>query len=99
MSATEDPKTEDLKAVEYYAATVNAWYATRLERDKSLLTLAAAGVGVLVVLMSGIHSVEGLVVFILALAAFAVSLGAVLWIFHRNSSHLQSILSSPTTGA
>jgi hypothetical protein len=32
---------ESQKRVEYYATSVNAWFNTSLEHDKSILTLAA----------------------------------------------------------
>lgn len=38
---------EDQKRVEFYSAGLAAWYATRLEHDKSLLTLSAGGIGLL----------------------------------------------------
>ena len=46
------------KQTAYFAALVEAWLQTRMEKDKSLLMLAAGGVGVLVTLLTttGIHS-------------------------------------------
>jgi hypothetical protein len=38
----------DQKEVEYYAAQVNAWLNTKFEHDKSLLTLSAGGLGLLI---------------------------------------------------
>ena len=85
---------DDGKDTEFYGATVNAWYTTRMERDRSLLTLSAGGIGLLVTLLStvGIHSSEALVLYIVALVAFTTCLGAVLWIFQRNADHLEDVV-------
>ena len=41
-------ETTRLKEVEFYAANVGAWLNTSLEHDKSILTLSAGGIGLLV---------------------------------------------------
>ena len=89
-----DPKIHDAKEVEFYAAAVNAWLSTSLEHDKSLLTLSAGGIGLLVSLMStaGLRSIESLILYIVALAAFLCCLIAILWIFKRNRTHLQNAI-------
>ena len=52
----EENKTiNDGKAVEWYAALVNANFETRFELDRQLLTIASAAIGVLVTFMSGIN--------------------------------------------
>jgi hypothetical protein len=89
-----DPDSKE-KQVAYYAAGVEAWYLNRLERDKSLLTLSAGGIGLLISLVSafGISSTESLILFILALIAFILCLSAVLWIFQRNTKHIEDVFS------
>lgn len=91
---------EQDKDVEFYAAGVNAWFGTRLEHDKSLLTLSAGGIGLLITLLStvGIHSAETVLLYVLALVSFLVCLSAVLWIFRRNATHLQDIIKSNAAG-
>ena len=37
--------TEEMKGVELYASTVNAWYLTKLEKDRTLITLSAGAIG------------------------------------------------------
>jgi hypothetical protein len=87
-------EVEKAKELAFYGASVEAWYNTRLERDKSLLTLSTGGIGLLLTLIAafGIHSAESLVLYVLALMAFVVCLGAVLWIFQRNSEHLVEVI-------
>jgi hypothetical protein len=84
------------KDVEFYAAAVAGWLNTRLEHDKSLLTLSAGGSGLLITLLTtvGVSSAEGLVLHLLAMFSFLVCLGAVLVIFKKNSSHIEEVLKS-----
>lgn len=88
------------KEVEYYAAQVNAWFNTKFEHDKSLLTLSAGGVGLLITLLSttGVRSIESLILYILALFGFILCLGALLWIFRRNAKHLEDVVSGSENG-
>jgi hypothetical protein len=81
------------KEVEYYAAMVTAWFTTRIELDKSLLTLSAGGIGLMISLVTvfGIQSIESLLLFILALAAFICCIVAVLVILKRNSKHIEEV--------
>ena len=85
---------EDQKRVEFYSAGLTAWYTTRLEHDKSLLTLSAGGIGLLMTLMTtvGVSSAESLVLYICALVAFLVCLAAVLVIFIKNADHLEEAI-------
>lgn len=85
---------DEEKEVEFYSAAVNAWFGTRLEHDRSLLTLSAGGVGLLVTLLStvGIHSVESLILYIVALISFLICLSVVLCIFKRNAAYLQAVI-------
>jgi hypothetical protein len=77
--ADQDPVPHDPNQAEWYAANLAAWFATRLEHDKSLLTLSAGGIGLLITLVStvGIHSAESLILYILAFIAFVLCLAAV----------------------
>ena len=70
-------EVDDQKRVEFYSAGLTAWYNTRLEHDKSLLTLSAGGIGLLMTLMTtvGVSSAESLVLYICALVAFSVLIG------------------------
>lgn len=85
---------EQEKDVQFYSAAVNAWFGTQLEHDRSLLTLSAGGIGLLVTLLStiGVKSPETVVLYVAALMSFLTCLGAVLWIFKRNAKHLEDIV-------
>lgn len=88
------PSVDDLKSVEYYAGLVNAWVNTKFEHDKSLLTLSAGGIGLLITLLptNSVNSIESLILYVLALFSFIVCLGALLWIFKRNAKHLKNVI-------
>ena len=90
---------ENQKRVEYYAASVNAWFNTSLEHDKNLLTLSAGGIGLLLTLLTtvGLSSAETLVLYIGAIVSFVVALVAILVVFRRNRNHIEDILSGKST--
>ncbi len=85
---------QEQKEIEFYAASLNAWLNTKLERDKSLLALSSGALGLLITLIStiGVTSIESLVLHILALMCFVLSLSSVLWVLGRNATHLQRIV-------
>lgn len=90
-----DPsEIHDQKSVEYYAASVNAWFNSCLEHDKSLFTLSAAGIGLLVTLLTtvGLHSAEALVLYICAINSFLISLVALLIVFKKNRDYIEEII-------
>lgn len=90
---------ESQKRVEYYAASINAWFNTSLEHDKNLLTLSAGGIGLLLTLLTtvGLSSAEALVLYICAITSFVVALVAILVVFRRNRTHIEDILSGKST--
>lgn len=90
---------EDQKTVEYYSAAVTAWFNSALEHDKSILTLAAGGIGLLITLLTtvGISTAEALVLYILAIVCFVVALVSVLIVFRSNKDHIESILAGKET--
>lgn len=92
MSDTQE--INQMKEVEFYSANLNAWFNTRFEHDKSLLTLSAGGVGLLITLIStvGVRSIETLILYFFSLFCFILCLGALLWIFRRNAKHLEDVV-------
>ncbi|MDC4224985.1 MAG: hypothetical protein MPW15_12355 [Candidatus Manganitrophus sp.] len=86
----------DYKAKElaFYEATVNAWITTKFEKDKHLLTLSLAAIGLLITLLTtvGAATVCQALIYGAAIFFFLISVISVLFIFDRNSTHLQKIL-------
>lgn len=81
--------------VQFYGASVAAWFNTALEHDKSILALSAAGIGLLVTLLTttGITGAALLSLYIAAVCSFLSSICGVLIIFKRNEYHIEQIVS------
>jgi hypothetical protein len=88
------------KDVEYYASSVNAWFNTSLEHDKSILTLAAGGIGLLITLLTtiGLSSAEALVLYVGAITSFLVALISVLVVFRHNRTYIEQVLAGKAAG-
>ncbi|AME23713.1 hypothetical protein [Burkholderia sp. PAMC 26561] len=86
----------DAREVEFYAAALNAFYTTSLEHDKSVFTLSAGGVGLLVALLTssvGITSFAELVAYLTGILCFVLSLALLLVIFRLNKNHIVAVVS------
>jgi hypothetical protein len=81
-------------------ATVRqAWVDTRMEKDKTLLTLATGGIGVITTLATtvGPGSLVELGLYGLSAISFVVTIIAAVLIFDANSQHLEEVLLKQTT--
>lgn len=92
-------EVEQQKAVEFYAASVNAWYSTSLEHDKSIFALSAGGIGLLITLITtiGVSSSLLLCLYIAAIFCLLISLCTMLVIFRRNRRHVEDVLCGEAT--
>lgn len=86
------------KEVQYYSAITNAWLNTKMEKDKSLLTLSVGGVGFLVTLLTaiGVRSTNVFWLYYLAFLSFLISIISVIFIFGYNAKHLEKVLEGKT---
>ncbi|HEY0924336.1 hypothetical protein [Rheinheimera pacifica] len=84
------------KDVAFYSATLSAWYTTKFEKDKHLLSLSSAAIGLLVTLATaiGVSSLCIAVMYALAVLSFLSCVMAVLAIFDRNSKHLEDLVNN-----
>lgn len=82
------------KNVAFYSATLSAWYTTKFEKDKHLLSLSTAAIGLLVTLATTIGTSAACiaVMYVLALLSFLICVMSVLSIFGRNSKHLEDLV-------
>ena len=82
------------RALHFYAASVNAWYASALEHDKSLFALSSGGIALMVTLLTtvGFSSRVGLAFFALSIGFYLVALGALLTIFRKNQRYIETVL-------
>jgi len=89
-----DDDFDKQKKIQYYSAGLLGWLNTKLEYDKSILTLSAGGIGLLVTLITtkGVGSLTSLVLVISSLVFFLFSLISVLFIFSRNAKHIEDVM-------
>lgn len=90
----KEDKLKNEKEVAYYSALVNAWINTKMERDKTLLILSSAGVGILVTLLStiGVSNCFGIVSYVLAFFSFMCTMIILVIVFDKNSKHIEEVL-------
>jgi len=84
------------KEIAYYATMVNAWIQTRMERDKTLVSLSAGGIGLLVfiAIFIGTQNFFQVGLCCVAFLDFVLTIGIILYVFQRNSEHLEKIITN-----
>ena len=93
-----EKELENNKDVEFYSHLVNGWISTRMEKDKSILTLSTAGLGVLVAFSDNISFNHYLSLFLYALAllCFIVAIGSGVWILSENADYCEAVINDET---
>ncbi len=86
----KDMTTEDSA---FRNVLVGAWVETKMERDKSLLTVASAGVGLLVA-MSATVSQLSVAATLISFGAFLITIICSIMIFSRNAKHLEVLIAN-----
>ena len=84
----------DQKDVEFHSQTVNAWYATSLEYDKSLLTVSSAAAGLIVSFLTTKDISSKLIIYscIVTLVFFIAAIICILFVFRRNKHYIYKVL-------
>lgn len=85
----ESNLADEYKAA-HYSASIQAWFGTKMEKDKSLLTLASAGIGILVSL--GATSRIEKICYISAISFFIFTVFCALVVFEINAKLIESII-------
>lgn len=85
--------TNDLKMA-HYSASVSAWFGTKMEKDKSLLTLASAGIGILVSI--GATSRTERVCYVFAISFFLITVFCTLIVFELNAKLIENLIREET---
>jgi len=90
----KDDEIENAKEVEYYSAMVNAWLNTAMELDKSILTLSAGGIGLLIAFQKDfdISNIYLLLLYIFCTILFLISLILTLFIFQKNKGNIEEVI-------
>lgn len=92
-SGSAEEKANVDRQAEYYSACLNAWIQTRMEKDKTLLSLAAGGIGLNVTLIAwadqwGVGALFGVCAGVL----FLLSIRGLLRILGMNADHLECVI-------
>ena len=84
------------KLVAFYAAVANGWITTKMELDKTLLTLSTAGLGLFLTLLTtvGVRSRIEFGFYLVGTVAFAIAIVCGLAIFDRNADFLEALTSA-----
>lgn len=87
-----NPDVDDLKMKKgaLYEATYHAWVNTNIEADKTIITIASGGIGLLVTLINVIEvkSDKDLYIYITAISLFVIAIIAGIFVFKRNPAVL-----------
>ena len=77
----------------WYSAAVAGWIDSRMERDRSLISLSAGGLGLLITILSTVGPARRwlLWLYLLAAIAFLVTCLACLSVFSANARHLEKL--------
>jgi hypothetical protein len=89
------PKSESSeKENAFYNTLLNAWVTTRIDKDKTLLTLSTGGIGILLtfITLRFINNTFQFVAFSVAVSCFLIAIIAVLLVFIRNAKYLEKML-------
>ena len=92
--ADEHHSAQEAKTVAFYSAVVQAWVATRMEKDRTLLSLSGGGVGLLATLLTtvGLSSSTELLLYVLAGSSFVCAIIVALRVLDRNSRYLEEVI-------
>lgn len=85
---------EQQKDIELYSHQVQAWVNTRMELDKSILTLSAGAIGILTTLISVSDAISEITnyLYIISVILLVVTIVLVLVIFHFNAKYLEDTI-------
>lgn len=84
------------KKIEYYSVLLSAWISSKMEKDKTLVTLSAAAIGLLTTLLTtvGANSTCEIFLFTFSILSFLITLLSSLKIYNLNSSYIEKALSN-----
>ena len=84
------------KNIAFYSTLLSAWIQTKMERDKTLITLSSAAIALLVTILTtvGISQSCTLILYAAAFIGFGLCIGTSLNIYQLNSLHLEKELGS-----
>jgi hypothetical protein len=93
VNVAEDAAVQADKQVAFYQTSIEAFLENRMERDKSLLTLSTAGLGLVVTLWTtiGVATVVELGLGVAAAVAFMAAIYSLLEVFKENANYFEAL--------
>lgn len=89
VSDTENSE-DDAKSVAHYQTLLSAWISVNLERDRTLMTLATAGIGLLVTILTAV-GIQSLWVILLYSGAFIGFLTTIIFSFQLYRANAKTL--------
>jgi hypothetical protein len=87
---------EELKGknVAHYSVMLGAWMQTKMEHDKTLVTLSFGGIALLLTIinLTGVWSIWTVLLFLGSFTGFVLTIACALIIYERNATHIESEL-------
>lgn len=82
------------KNIAHYSVLLGAWIDTRMERDKTLVTLSAAAIGLLVAILTtvGVKHFWEIPFFAISVLSFLATIWISLKIYQLNSDHIEAAI-------
>lgn len=82
------------KNIAHHSILLSAWIETKMERDKTLVTLSAAAIGLLVTILTtvGAKYLWDIFLFAIAVVSFLITIWSSLIIYQLNSQHLEDAM-------
>ena len=87
------------KNIAHYTILLSAWIETKMERDKTLVTLSAAAIGLLVTILTtvGVKYFWEIPLFAFAVISFLATIWSSITIYQLNSEHLEDAIRGSST--
>lgn len=81
----------EAKNVQNYAVNLTMWFTTKLEKDKSIITISSAAIGLLVTIITakGVQSLCQATFYGLALLSFLTAIICAINVLDENAEHIQ----------
>ncbi|MBC2696014.1 MAG: hypothetical protein HF982_12230 [Desulfobacteraceae bacterium] len=82
------------KEVAYYSALVQAWITTKLDHDKTIITLSSAGIGLIVTLLATVspNNVAYIILYILSTFGFCLAIISATTVLKKNSKYIEQVI-------
>ena len=92
--AAEQQRSLEQKELAHYTALVNSWVTTKMEFDKSLITLSGAGIAGLITLLTtvGFLGRVGGVLYCVSVLFFVGTIAIILITLQKNAQHIEDAI-------